>query len=107
MKCFLGISNFLEEITSLPCFNVFLYFFALVTEEGFLISPCYSFVLLFYLCSFPRQTIQYQGNPSLCPDHNAEEAERFCEDLLLLLLSLQDLLELTPQNKQAAGVWEP
>ena len=20
------------------------------------------------LCSFPRQTIQYQGNPSLCPD---------------------------------------
>ena len=101
MKCFLGISNFLEEITSLSYFNVFLYFFVLVTEEGFLISPCYSFVLLFYLCSFPRQTIQYQGNPSLCPDHNAEEAkvEQFCEDLLLLLLlSLQDLLELTPQN---------
>ena len=21
------------------------------------------------LCSFPRQTIQYHGNPSLCPDH--------------------------------------
>ena len=21
------------------------------------------------LCSFPRQTIQYQGNPSLCPNH--------------------------------------
>ena len=21
-----------------------------------------------YLCSFPRQTIQYHGNPSLCPD---------------------------------------
>ena len=20
------------------------------------------------ICSFPRQTIQYQGNPSLCPD---------------------------------------
>ena len=20
-------------------------------------------------CSFPRQTIQYQGNPSLCPNH--------------------------------------
>ena len=26
------------------------------------------------LCSFPRQTIQYHGNPSLCPS-NAEEAE--------------------------------
>ena len=21
------------------------------------------------LCSFPRQTIQYHNNPSLCPDH--------------------------------------
>ena len=100
MKCSLGISNFLKEITSLSHFIVFLYFFALLTEEGFLIFPCYSFVLLFYLCSVPRQTIQYQGNPSLCPDHNAEEAEveQFCEDLLLLLLSLQDLLELTPEN---------
>ena len=35
------------------------------------------------LCSFPRQTIQYHGNPSLCPTSNAEEAE-----------DLQDLLEL-------------
>ena len=45
------------------------------------------------ICSFPRQTIQYHGNPSLCPHHNAEEAEveQFCEDL-------QDLLELTPKK---------
>ena len=42
MKCSLGISNFLEEISSLSQFIVFLYFFALITEEGFLISPCYS-----------------------------------------------------------------
>ena len=43
------------------------------------------------LCSFPRQTIQYHSNPSLCPTSNNEEAEveRFYEDL-------QDLLELTP-----------
>ena len=42
------------------------------------------------LCSFPKQTIQYYGNPSLCPNQNAEEAEaeRFYEDL-------QDILELT------------
>ena len=42
------------------------------------------------LCSFPRQTIQYHSNPSLCPNQNAEEAEVewFYEDL-------QDLLELT------------
>ena len=42
------------------------------------------------LCSFPRQTIQYYSNPSLC---NAEEAEveQFYEDL-------QDLLELKPKK---------
>ena len=45
------------------------------------------------LSSFPRQTIQYHSNPSLCPTNNAEEAEfeRFYEDL-------QDLLELTPKK---------
>ena len=42
------------------------------------------------LCSFPRQTIQYHSNPSLCPTSSAEEAEVewFYEDL-------QHLLELT------------
>ena len=34
------------------------------------------------LCSFPRQTIQYHSNPSLCLTSNAEEAEaeQFYED---------------------------
>ena len=43
------------------------------------------------LCTFPRQTIQYHGNASLCLASNAEEAEveLFYEDL-------QDLLELMP-----------
>ena len=45
MKCFLGISNFLEEISSLSPSIVFLYFFALITEEGFLISPYYTILL--------------------------------------------------------------
>ena len=45
MKCSLGISNFLEEISSLSQSTVFLYLFALITEEGFLISPCYSLEL--------------------------------------------------------------
>ena len=45
MKCSLGISNFLEEISSLSHFVVFLYFFALIAEEGFLISPGYSLEL--------------------------------------------------------------
>ena len=57
MKCSLGISNFLEEISSLSQSIVFLYFFALITEEGFLISSCYSLelciqMLISFLFSF-------------------------------------------------------
>ena len=45
------------------------------------------------ICLFPRQAIQYHGNPSLCPTSNAEKAEikQFYEDL-------QDLLEITPKK---------
>ena len=45
------------------------------------------------LCLFPRQTIQYHSNPSLCPNQYAQEAEveQFYEDL-------QDLPELTPKK---------
>ena len=42
MKCSRRISNFPEEISSLSYSVVFLYFFAFITEEGSLISPCYS-----------------------------------------------------------------
>ena len=44
-------------------------------------------------CLFSSQIIKYHSKPSLCPNHNAEEAEVewFCEEL-------QDLLELTPQK---------
>ena len=57
------------------------------------------------LCSFPRQTIQYHGNPNLSPTSNAEEAEVkwFYEDL-------QDLLELTtppPKKKRERWGWIP
>ena len=45
------------------------------------------------LCLFPRQAIQYHGNPSLCLNSNAEEdeVEGYYEHL-------QDLLELTPKK---------
>ena len=49
MKYSFGISNFLEEISSLSHSIGFLYFFALTTEEGFLISPCYSMELCIQL----------------------------------------------------------
>ena len=45
MKCTLRFSKFLEEISCLSHSIVFLYFFVLFTEEGFLISPCYSLEL--------------------------------------------------------------
>ena len=38
MKCSLGITNFLKEIYSLSHSIVFLYFFALITEEAFYLS---------------------------------------------------------------------
>ena len=46
-----------------------------------------------YLCSFPRQAIQYHSNISYAPTSNAEEAEveQFYDDL-------QHLLELTPRK---------
>ena len=53
MKCSLGISNFLEEISGLSHSVVFLYFFALITEEGFLISPFYSLELCIQMAIFP------------------------------------------------------
>ena len=42
---------------------------------------------------FQGNPFKYHSNPSLCPNHNAEEAEVewFCEEL-------QDLLELTSQK---------
>ena len=49
-----GISNFLEKISSFFHSIVFLYFFALIPEEGFLISPCYSLELCIQMgLSFP------------------------------------------------------
>ena len=50
MKCSFGISNFLVEISSLSHSIVFLYFFSLITEEGFLISPCYSLEFCIGIC---------------------------------------------------------
>ena len=45
MKCSLGICNFLEEISNISYSIVFLYFFGLITKEGFLISLCSSLEL--------------------------------------------------------------
>ena len=53
------------------------------------------------LCSFPRQTIQYQVIQVCAPTSNAEEAEveQFYEDL-------QDLLELTHPKDVLFIIWD-
>ena len=61
MKCSLGISNFLEEISSLSHSIIFLYFFALITEDGFLVTivaltatwnAIFIYLFLYELCLF-------------------------------------------------------
>ena len=68
-----------SAISSLPYSVVFLYFFALITEEGFLISSCYSLelciqMLISFLFSFafhssffhsPEQIRRHQMFPNL------------------------------------------
>ena len=66
MKISLGISNFFEEISSLSHSIVSLYFFALMTEEGLLISACYAVELciqvgISFLFSFAFQFSSVQS----------------------------------------------
>ena len=65
------MSNFLEEISSLSHSIAFIYFFVLITKEGFLISPCYSLELsvqmgisfLFSFASLFSSFGEGNGNP--------------------------------------------
>ena len=52
-KCFFHISSFQEEMASLSHSIILLYFFALLIEEGPLVSPCYSLELSIQLSIFP------------------------------------------------------
>ena len=76
MKCSFGISDFLEEISSLSHSVVFLYFFALIAEGGFLISSCYSlelciqmfisFIFPFAFCQYLPEMLPLPFTPDLC-----------------------------------------
>ena len=73
MKCSLGISNFLEEISSLSHSVLFLYFFALIVEEGFLISSWYSLelciqMLISFLFSFVLASLLFTAICKASPD---------------------------------------
>ena len=68
MKCSLDISNFLEEISSVSHSIVFLYFFSLITEEAFLISPWYSLELCIQMgnAAAAAAAKSLQSCPTLC-----------------------------------------
>ena len=52
-KCSFDISNFLEDVSSLSPSVVFLYYFALFTEEGLLVSLLFSGTLPLVGCTLP------------------------------------------------------
>ena len=65
MKCSLGISNFLKEISSLSHSIIF---FTLISEEGFLISPWYSLehciqmgISFLFSFAFPFSSFSFPG----------------------------------------------
>ena len=60
MKRFLGISNFLEEISSLSHCTIFLYLFALVAEEYFL-----SLLAILWNSAFKRVYLSFSPLPLL------------------------------------------
>ena len=86
MKCSLGISNFLEEISSLSHSTVFLYFFALITE-GFLISPCYSLELCIQMgISFLFASLLFTA---ICKASSDSQEKTFTLQIFILYSSLK------------------
>ena len=90
MKISLGISDFLEEISSLSHTIIFLYFFALITKEGFLISRCYSLELCIQVGISFLFSFDFSFSPYLSYLYKASSDNNF---IFLHLLFLGDGLE--------------
>ena len=82
MKCSLGVSNFLEEISSLSLSIVLLYFFALIAKEGFPISPCYSLEL----CIQMGISFLFSKLPTSVQSSKKQESSRKTSTSALLIL---------------------
>ena len=92
MKCSLDISNFLEEISSLSYSLVFLYVFALITEEHFLISPWYSLELyiemgISFLSSFVFGFSFFTAICKASPDNHFAFLHFFSMEMVLIPVS--------------------
>ena len=89
MKSSLGNSNFLEEISSLSHSVVFLYFFALIIEEGFLISPGYSLELciqmgISFLFSFALASLCFTDICKASSDNHFASSHFFSMGMVLI-----------------------
>jgi len=92
MKCSLGISNFLEEISSLSHSIVFLYFFAPITEEGFLSLPAilwnsaFKWVYL-YFSPLPFTSLLFTAICKTSSDNNFAFLHFFFLEMVLITAS--------------------
>ena len=91
-EMYLGISNFLDEISSLSTSVVFLYFFALIAEEGFLISSCYSLelciqMLISFLFSFAFTSLLLTAICKASPDSHFAFLHFFSMGMVLIPVS--------------------
>ena len=91
MKSSFGISDFLEEISSLSHSVVFLYFFALIPEEGFLIS-CHSLELciqmfISFLFSFAFPFLLFTAICKASPDSHFAFLHFFSMGMVLIPVS--------------------
>ena len=92
MKYSPGPSNFLEELCSLSHSVVFLYFFALITEEGCLISPCYSLefciqMFMSFLSSFALVSLLFTYICKASPDSRFAFLHLFSMEMVLIPVS--------------------
>ena len=109
MKCSLGISSFLEEISSLSHSVVFLYFFALITSSNgytFLFSFVFRFTSFSQLFVRPPQTtmlpfyMAFSWGCSWClPPVQSHEPP----SIVLQALCLSDLIPLNLQHLKRSG----
>ena len=109
MKCSLGISNFLEEISSLSHSVVFLYFFALITEEGFLLSLCYSLefciqMVKSFLFSFAFSSLLFTAICKASPDSHFAFLHFFSLEMVLIPVSCTNQRSRSFKKKKIFGV---
>ena len=90
MKCSLGISSFLEETSSLSHSIVYLYVFALIAEEGFLVILAIPWNSAFKWVYLPFSPLLFASLllQALC---KASSENHFALDPIIILCSMTQL----------------